>query len=288
MRPRVLLLGGSGQVGTALTRLIPDVTAPTRDQYDLRVGADGISRLIEETTPEVVINCAAYTAVDRAESEEAEATAINGEAVGVLAQVTDAFGIPLITFSTDYVFDGSGRTPYVESSPTAPINAYGRSKLWGERLALQSNPRTLVIRTSWVISGTHPNFVASMLRLAREARPIRVVDDQHGCPTVAADLAVATIEAIDREVTGILHLTNQGETTWFELAGAAIVQAGLDPSLVSPCSTEEYPTTALRPSYSILGSERLTGLGITALPSWRGSLPGVVSALSGAGSTSLG
>lgn len=282
MSSRVLLLGGSGQVGTAIARLLPDVAAPSRARFDLTAGHDAAAGLLDETTPDLVINCAAYTAVDRAESEEAVATAINGDAVGMLAEVTGGRGLPLITFSTDYVFDGSARTPYLESSPTAPINAYGRSKLLGEQLALAANPRTLVIRTSWVISGTHPNFVSTMLGLARATRQIRVVDDQWGCPTVADDLAAATLQAIDRQVVGILHLTNEGETTWFELARAAIAEAGFDPDLVSPCPTEGYPTAAARPRFSVLGSERASNEGIPALPRWHDSLPSVVSGLSGA------
>jgi dTDP-4-dehydrorhamnose reductase len=201
---------------------------------------------------------------------------VNGTSVGILAEVAAEAQIPFVTYSTDYVFDGQGREPYVESSPTDPINAYGASKLIGERLALQANPRTLVIRTSWVISGTHPNFVATMLRLAGEGRSVRVVNDQHGCPTVATDLARATLQAMKTSATGLLHLTNAGATTWFELARTAVALAGLDSDLIQPCPTEEYPTPARRPSYSVLGSERIEGLGMNALPPWQDSLPDVV------------
>ncbi len=249
MSRRTLLLGGSGQVGTALKAALDDVIAPSRSELDLATAdLDSVHRLVAEIRPEVVVNCAAYTAVDRAEDETTLAEIVNGRAVGILAEIAARAGIPLVTFSTDYVFDGSADSPYLESSVTNPLNAYGRSKLLGEELALLSNPRTLIIRTSWVISRTHPNFVSTMLRLAREGREIKVVDDQRGCPTVADHLAVATIEALHRDATGLLHITNQGDTSWFHLAVAAITAAGLDPALVDPCPTSEYPTKAARPA----------------------------------------
>ena len=221
MRTHVLLLGGSGQVGTALAKQLDRVTAPPSAQFDLRdASRDSIKRLIDEARPGVVINCAAYTAVDKAESQVAVANLVNGSAVGLLAEISADSGLPFVSFSTDYVFDGRSTLPYVESSTPNPINVYGQSKLMGERLAIAGNPRTLIIRTSWVISGTHGNFVATMMRLAREGRPTRVVNDQYGSPTVADDLAMATIEAVEAGATGVLHLTNQGATTWFDLARA--------------------------------------------------------------------
>ncbi len=273
MSRRTLLLGGSGQVGTALKAALDDVIAPSRSELDLATAdLDSVHRLVAEIRPEVVVNCAAYTAVDRAEDETTLAEIVNGRAVGILAEIAARAGIPLVTFSTDYVFDGSADSPYLESSVTNPLNAYGRSKLLGEELALLSNPRTLIIRTSWVISRTHPNFVSTMLRLAREGREIKVVDDQRGCPTVADHLAAAAIEALDRDAGGLLHITNQGDTTWFHLAVAAITAAGLDPALVDPCPTSEYPTKAARPAYSVLGSERTSELGLTSLPPWQDAL----------------
>jgi len=276
----VLLLGGTGQVGTAIAKHLDHVIAPTRDEFDLAEATpNSVEQLFDANRPDVVINCAAYTAVDRAEDEQAVANMVNGDAVGLLARVTHEVGIRLVTFSTDYVFDGTASGEYLESSPTNPINAYGRSKLLGEQLALDANPNSLVIRTSWVISGTHPNFVATVLRLAAGGKPLAVVDDQHGCPTIADDLALLTLGAVAAEASGILHISNQGPTTWFDLARAAVELAGKDPELVSPCSTAEYPTRATRPSNSVLGSERLVGLGINPLPHWKGSLPGVVEAL---------
>jgi dTDP-4-dehydrorhamnose reductase len=276
----ILLLGASGQVGTAFRTFLSDFRNPSHDEVDLASLTKRRAReVLSDTNPDLVINCAAYTAVDRAEKEPELANMVNGHAVGILAEVTDEMGIPLVTFSTDYVFHGEGKRPYVESDPTDPINAYGHSKLIGELLALEANPRALVVRTSWVISGTHPNFVATMLRLAGEGRTVTVVDDQKGCPTVAGDLARATMAAVDAGAHGLLHLTNSDETTWFDLAREAVRSAKLDPNLIQPCSTEDYPTPAKRPVYSVLGSERSEALGVDSLPSWRQSLPGLVNRL---------
>ena len=272
----VLVTGGSGQLGTAFRAVLGDAMFPSYAELDLaRPGS--LAAVLDAAGPRASLNCAAYTAVDRAESEEELATTVNGESVGVMAAWAAGRGVPFVTYSTDYVFDGEGDRPYVESDPTDPINAYGRSKLAGEHAALD-HATSLVIRTSWMISGTPPNFVATMLRLVQE-RDLRVVDDQRGCPTVAGDLARATIAALAHGATGLLHLTNVGETTWFDLARAAVAEAGLDPGLISACGTEDYPTPARRPAYSVLGSERREELGIPPLPHWRMSLPAVVAAL---------
>ena len=251
----------------------------TRADLDLaHVTREVVRHIVSTEKPSSIINCAGYTAVDQAEDEEDLATSINGTAVEILAEVAADSGIPFVTFSTDYVFDGKATRPYLESDEPKPISAYGRSKLAGERLALSVNPQALVIRTSWLISGTHPNFVATMLRMANESRPVRVVNDQFGCPTVARDLARASLSALEANLSGVLHLTNQGPTTWFDLAQAALRSAGLDPGLVTSCTTAEYPTRATRPAYSVLGSERAAQLGLV-LPEWTESLPGLVAEL---------
>lgn len=273
----ILVTGGSGQLGTAFKELLPGAWYPTREELGLTT-AESIENVLEERAPDAIINCAAYTAVDAAEDDEDTANLMNALVVGVMAAFCAKRGIPFVTYSTDYVFPGTGTEPYVESSPTDPINAYGRSKRNGEILALV-HPTSLVIRTSWLISGTNPNFVATMLRLAATRDELAVVADQRGCPTVAADLAAGTLRAMEAGAYGLLHLTNQGATTWYELARTAVAAAGLDPDKVAPCTTADYPTLAARPAYSVLQSERLGDLGIRPLPPWRESLPRVVAGL---------
>ncbi len=272
----IVVTGAGGQLGAAFRKSIPDAEFLTRADLDLS-HPELVRETLDEIRPDTIVNCAAYTAVDRAEEEPDLARTVNATAVGELARWSDGNGARLVTFSTDYVFPGTGTRPYVESDHTAPINAYGWSKLEGEEAAL-SHRGVLVIRTSWVVSATHPNFVATIIRNARE-RVLRVVDDQRGCPTIADDLAAATLRALEAGATGLLHLTNQGETTWFEFAREAVSLSGLDPTRVSPIGTEKYPTPARRPAYSVLGSERLEDLGIEPLPPWRESLPAVVEGL---------
>jgi len=273
----ILVTGGAGQLGTAFRRVLPEARFVDLADLDL-TRRDLLAAALEDMRPEAVVNCAAYTAVDRAEQEEALATLVNGAAVGVMAEHAARRRIPLLTFSTDHVFAGDAAEPYLESSPVDPINAYGRSKLAGERAALVACPGALVVRTSWLVSGTHPNFVATMLRLAGEG-VVRVVDDQRGCPTMADDLAPAAWSALQAGVSGLLHLTNTGETTWFRFARAAVRLAGVDPARIIPCTTAEYPTPARRPAYSVLGSERRGPLGLPDPPSWEESLPAVVEGL---------
>ncbi len=224
-----------------------------------------------------LINCAAYTDVEGAEENEDLATTINGAAVRAMAEWAADGDHPFLTFSTDYVFDGEASRPYTESSPTSPINAYGRSKREGELAALAAG--ALVARTSWLLSGSHPNFVATVIRTARE-RPINVVSDQVGSPSIADDVAATSLEAMGREVTGLLHVTNQGSASWFELAHRALLEAGMDPGLVTPCVSADYPTLARRPAYSVMASERFDECGLDSLPHWTESLSGVVAEIS--------
>jgi dTDP-4-dehydrorhamnose reductase len=272
-----LIIGAYGQLGTAISHSIPERVRVGREDLDL--GAADLHQrarqVIRAVKPKAIINCAAFTAVDQAESNFAEARKVNGEAVGILAKIADEHSTPFVTFSTDYVFDGNKEDPYVESDPTSPLNAYGQSKALGERLALSEGRDVLVIRTSWIISGTHSNFVATILRRLRESSSVRVVTDQYGCPTIASDLAQATVQALEAGVSGILHLTNRGATTWYELARAAAERAGFAERLVEPCVTADYPTLARRPRRSHLGSERTSSLGIE-LPHWQESIDLVV------------
>lgn len=273
----VVILGANGQLGTALSRVLPNVVRIARSGLDLGSLAlqENATQLLQELKPKAVINCAAFTAVDRAETHVDEALHVNGHAVGILAEIAAAMSIPFVTYSTDYVFDGSKNEPYVESDSTLPINTYGRSKVLGENLALSNGKGSLVIRTSWVISATHSNFVSTILNSLGKGYPVRVVADQHGSPTIASDLARATIQALESGVVGILHLTNKGATTWFELARAAAERTGFSVHLVEACATADYPTLARRPARSVLGSERIYSLGIE-LPAWQESLVRVV------------
>jgi dTDP-4-dehydrorhamnose reductase len=272
----ILITGGTGQLGAAFRALLPDALAPGRAMLDL-TRPDELEAAVARLQPTAIINCAAYTAVDRAESEQETALLVNGVSVGVLAGIAAARGIPFVTFSTDYVFDGTATAPYLESAVTNPINTYGRSKLAGEHAAREANPEALVVRTSWVYSSTHRNFVSIVLGRAREGG-VRVVADQFGCPTYAPDLADATMRAMERGATGILHITNAGPTTWYEFARAACGAAGLSPDLVTPIAASEYPTAARRPHYSVLASERRRSLGLADLRPWDETLHEVVAA----------
>jgi dTDP-4-dehydrorhamnose reductase len=242
----------------------------TRADLDLS-DLDAVRAWVLEVRPETIVNCAAYTAVDTAESDEQTARTINALPVGILAEAAARTGARLVTFSTDYVFDGEAEGTYTESATPSPINAYGRSKLEGERLALASDSNVLIVRTSWVMSGTHPSFASKMLELISRG-PVQVVDDQRGHPTFADDLAIATMAAIQAGASGILHLTNRGETTWFGLAREIAEIAGFDQELVIACATSDFPRPARRPRNSVLESERLAGLGVPPLPHYRQSL----------------
>lgn len=227
--------------------------------------------MIRKLKPDAVINCAAYTAVDRAEEEEDTAFAVNATAVGAMAAACREVDARLVTYSTDYVFDGTKPAPYVESDATAPINAYGRTKLAGEQLALSENIDALVIRTSWVMSGTHRNFAAVMLDLIAKG-DVSVVADQHGRPTLVDDLVVGTLDALDVGASGIVHMANSGPTTWYELARTIATMGGLDPERVQPCTTADFPTEAARPLNSVLDSDRIGSFGLSPLPDFHGAL----------------
>ena len=271
----IAVLGAGGQLGSAFVRLLPDdAVAFTRTELDLG-RPDQIDTWVSATQPELIINCAAYTAVDAAEGEPEAARLVNATAVGRLAESTAAHGGGLVTFSTDYVFDGTKPTGYVESDLPNPLNVYGSTKLEGEDLLIKANPNALVIRTSWVLSGTHRNFASTMLDLISKG-PVGVVDDQHGRPTLVDDLAAATMNAVSSRVSGVLHLANQGKTTWCGLAREVAEIGGLDPSLVTPITTEDFPRPARRPANSVLDSEKVGGLGLTPLPHYRAALEDAV------------
>lgn len=230
-------------------------------------------QLFEKIRPAYCINCAAYTAVDKAEAEKEQAFTINGDAPGILAAACKRVKARLIHISTDYVFDGQSATPLKEDDPTGPISIYGASKLKGEQLARQQNEDTVIIRTSWVYSEFGHNFVKTMIRLMREKERISVVDDQVGSPTYAADLAAVILHIISRDkfVPGIYHYSNEGHTSWYDFA-LAIKELTASPCSVTPIATAQYPTPARRPHYSLLNKSLIKTTYDITIPHWRESL----------------
>lgn len=276
----VLLLGRDGQVGWELRRaLAPFGRIIALGRMDLDLSDPGaIRRVVDESRPNVIVNAAAYTAVDRAETDQDLAMAINGDAPGVLAEEARRLGATLVHYSTDYVFDGSKGSPYTEEDPTNPLSVYGRSKLAGERAIQEVDGPHLIFRTSWVYGARGRNFLLTMLRLAAERTELRVVVDQRGAPTWSRDIARATAAALARDgARGLFHLTAGGETTWHGFAEAIIAgRDDLAARRVVPISTADFPTPAVRPAYSVLSNQKLHREMDIALPHWRDSLDQVL------------
>lgn len=286
---KVLVIGRSGQVARALIERAPSapaggaaVTALGRPDVDL-TAPDTLARALAAAAPDVVVNAAAYTAVDAAESDEAAAQALNAAGPGHLAQQCAAAGIPLIHISTDYVFDGTLARPYREDDPLAPASAYGRTKAAGEAAVRAAGGRTLIARTAWVYSPFGKNFVKTMLRLGAERDRLTVVNDQHGNPTSALDIA-DTLLALARKRASwpaggeIVHVAGQGDTTWCDFA-AAIVATLPAPPEVTGIATSDYPTPATRPANSRLDTARLEARYGLTLPPWEASLKTVLDRL---------
>jgi len=284
---KLLLLGGNGQVGRELRRSLARLGAlqvATREGAgtDLVADferADAVAELVRSTAPDVVVNAAAYTAVDRAENESVAAFRINAEAPAAIARACAAAGVLLLHYSTDYVFDGQATRPYREDDATAPLGVYGASKLAGEQEIRASGARHGILRTAWVYAAHSANFLRTMLRLAAERDELRVVADQVGAPTPAAWIADATAAMLHRGIahSGTWHLTQAGETSWHGFASAIMEEAhalGLlaRKPMVLPITTADYPTPARRPAYSVLDTTRLhDDFGIVP-PDWRDGL----------------
>lgn len=290
---RALVTGSQGQLARALEEAfsaMPDIDlhAVGRPELDLAV-AGRAERVIRGIRPNAVINAAAYTAVDKAEAEPEAAFAINASGAGEVAASAAAVGAPIIHLSTDYVFDGRANTPYVEDAPVNPINVYGRSKLAGEGAVRAATPQHLILRSSWIFSPFGHNFVKTMLRLAADRDEVRVVADQHGCPTGAASLASAITAILDcwkgGQPVGLgqtYHLAGAGACSWADLAEevfAASRDAGGPSATVIPITTEEFPTPAPRPRYSVLDSSRFAQDFDFAMPRWQDEVRGVVQRL---------
>jgi dTDP-4-dehydrorhamnose reductase len=281
---KVLVLGAGGQLGSELVRASTaagdEVIAATRSDIDISDGAR-LRDVIRAQRPGVVFNAAAYTAVDGAETNTERAELINGRAVRRLAQVCRDMVVPLVHFSTDYVFDGTAREPIPEGAPTGPVSAYGRTKLHGEEALLRSGADAYLVRTSWVYGLEGANFVKTVLRVTGEKGSMSVVDDQRGSPTWARDLAVASRRLLDAGPPGTYHLTNSGECTWYEFARAIVELAGVDAD-IRPITTAEYPTPATRPAYSVLANQHWLELGQPPLRHWKEALTEFIPELLGA------
>ncbi len=283
MNERLVLLvtGGNGQLGRAVTEqaiaaghLVRAGGSADLDVTDSATVSDAVAALVSAGERAVVINCAAHTAVDAAESEPAKAAAVNTHGAENLAVSCAQHGAQLVHVSTDYVFAGDAAVPYQPGDPAEPRSVYGQTKLAGERAVLAALPSARVVRTAWVYSAHGTNFVSTMLRLQRERDTVRVVDDQQGSPTWAADLAAGLVELAARVDIpgGVLHATNSGATTWFGLAQAVFAEVGADPQRVQPCGTAEFPRPAPRPAFSVLSNEAWAAAGLTPLPPWREAL----------------
>ena len=289
----VLLLGADGQLGRELRRTLPSVgpvVAVGRASLDLG-DVDAIRRTVREAKPHAIVNAAAHTAVDRAESEPELAWAVNATAPDALAEAAEGSGAALLHFSTDYVFDGTATSPYAEDAPTGPRSVYGASKLAGEEAVRGRCRRALVVRTSWLYSPGERNFLDTMLRLAAQGRPaVRVVDDQRGAPTPAGFLAAAATAMLRRSLDrgapwGTYHLAAAGETTWHGFAEAIFrgaARRGLSVPSLERISTAEYAAPAARPAYSVLDCSLARRRFELAIPDWADALEGVLDARLGA------
>lgn len=284
---RILVTGGNGQLGNELKDL-----APSYSQYEFVftdlpelsiTDEDAVESFFKEIKPSFLVNCAAYTAVDKAESEKEINDLINGTAVGILARACKNYGAKFIHISTDYVFDGNASNPLKETDKVDPVNAYGASKLLGEQLAIENDDDCIIIRTSWVYSFHGKNFVKTMIRLMSEKESIGVVSDQVGSPTYAADLAEAIMQIIDsgKWQAGIYNYSNEGIISWFDFANEIKRLIGSN-CAINPLTTEQFPTPAKRPKYSVLDKTKIQQTFSVQLVDWKESLKHCIDKLNAA------
>jgi dTDP-4-dehydrorhamnose reductase len=287
-KPLIAISGKNGQLGTELVRLAGDFKDRFAFVFTGHTEMDitepkAVEAFFELNKPNYFIHCAAYTAVDRAETEKEIAYTVNAEAVGSIATQCSKYGTIFITISTDYVFDGNGQAPYQTNDTIDPVNYYGYTKWQGEQKALQNNDRTLVIRTSWVYSDHGHNFVKTMLRLMKERNEINVVNDQIGSPTAAADLANAIMQIVlsDQSGTrryGIYHYSNKGAISWYDFA-LAIRELSRSTCTIQPIPTSAYPTPAKRPAFSVMDTSAIEKDFGLSIPGWKESLQTCISKL---------
>jgi dTDP-4-dehydrorhamnose reductase len=272
MAMRLLVLGSGGMLGRAVARdaarLGHDVVALGHGDLDVTDAAN-VARIVAAVGPRAVVNCAGFTDVDGAESSEAGALRVNGDGAGHVAHVAAEVGARVVHVSTDYVFDGAKRAPWVESDPVAPLQAYGRTKLAGERAVADANDEHAIVRAAWLFGAGGPSFVETMLRLGAERDEVTVVTDQHGGPTWTGHLAPALVEIAERRGdVGLFHAAGAGECSWYEFAVEILHRAGLRCRAV-PTTTDRFPRPARLPAYSVLGTEREPAI---VLPAWPAGL----------------
>ena len=273
----ILITGSNGQLGTefkSLANSFPEFVFTFTDRSDFDIAAlDSVKEFIQKGAFTIIINCAAYTAVDKAEAEKDMAYSINGKATGNLALAAKEFNIKFVHVSTDFVFDGSIARPLIENDEVNPLNVYGSSKLEGEKLAFEKNRDSLVIRTSWVYSSFGNNFVKTIIRLCKERESLNIIYDQIGTPTYAKDLASAILNIVGGKewVPGIYHYSNEGVASWYDFAIAIRDIYGLKTNIL-PIETSQYPTPATRPKYSVLNKKKIKDTFKLGIPYWRDSL----------------
>lgn len=272
---RILVTGADGQLGRSVAKIAGEYPGHSflfadRARLDINDAA-ALRRYITESGAEGVLNCAAYTAVDRAETERAEAWRVNRDGAGVISGFCAELGLRLVHISTDYVFDGRGGGTIAEDSPTSPLNVYGESKLAGEAEVIRSGAVSAIVRSQWIYSEFERNFALTMLRAAAENKKLRVVNDQFGAPTYAAHLARAIIRVLEegcREGCEIYHYSDAGETSWYGFASEIFGRAGIGAD-ITPVSSAEYSAAAVRPKHAVLGCEKITAIPGVQRPGWR-------------------
>jgi dTDP-4-dehydrorhamnose reductase len=265
----VLVTGAKGMLGTDVVEALAGdhkVTAQDIDDFDIR-DLSATTQAIRKASPEAIIHVAAFTDVEACEERSEFARQSNGDGTLNVALGAKAVGAFVVYMSTDYVFDGAKRVPYLEADEPSPINAYGASKLAGERYLAETTPDHLIVRTSWLFGPNGRNFIDTIMSKARSGARLKVVNDQRGCPTYTGHLAAGIKAALERGLRGILHMTNSGDTTWYDLARYALALAGVK-SDIEPVPGSAYPTRAKRPAYSVLASTVMAASGIGDLPPW--------------------
>ncbi len=274
---KILVTGANGQLGSEFRDLAAsydqfEFIFCTKEELDI-TNATAVETYFREHSPSFCVHAAAYTAVDLAETEELQAFTVNADGTANIAAASARFNCRLVHISTDYVFDGSSKRPYVEEDVVAPLNAYGRSKLEGEKVCMLEDPQSVIIRTSWVYSAHGKNFVKTMKRLLQEKEEIGVVADQYGSPTYAKDLAQAIMQIIvsGKWLPGIYHYANSGAISWFDFAGEIKRQIS-SACLIKPLRTEEYPVKAVRPRYSVMNTDKIVTSYHVQIKDWKNSL----------------